>query len=276
MHIDERAKSKAQQRLFGIARAIQKGEKKASSAGGAAQRIAKDLSVKKTRDFARTKHKGLPTRVKEAKGMSPEELITANEKLAYWLAQRHANSNPSIDPDDIKQEALLALAKAANTYTPDKGGFAGYAAMVIKNTLGKLSWKAGTYSYKGKASPYRISRVELDAPMGGDEGEGGEEDLHSKIAAPGEDPAAHAERTSRYAWAKSEVSKLDPRSQKALNAWVNGKTYDEIGKMLRMTKMGAYKIVQNALGQLRGAMRQEAIEERQLSLFVNHLLEDHA
>jgi DNA-directed RNA polymerase sigma subunit (sigma70/sigma32) len=111
--------------------------------------------------------------------------------------------------------------------------------------------------------------------MGGDdEGEGGEEDLHSKIAAPGEDPAASAERTSRYAWARDEVSKLDPRARKALNAWTNGKTYDEIGKMLRMTKMGAYKIVQAALGQLRSTMRQEAIEERRLSLLINQLLED--
>lgn len=276
MTIDERAKSKAQQRLFGIARSVQKGERKSSSVSGAAARIAKDLSVKKTRDFSRTKHKGLPKRVKEAEEpQDAEALIMANEKLAYWLAARHASGNPSLDPDDIKQEALLALSKAANSFTPRKGSFAGYASQIIRNHLGNMSYKAGTYSYKGKASPYRISRVELDAPMGGDdEGEGGEEDLHSKIAAPGEDPAQRAARTSRYAWAKSEVSKLDPRSQKALNAWVNGKTYDEIGKMLHMTKMGAYKIVQGALGQLRGSMRQEALEERRLSVLVNELLED--
>jgi RNA polymerase sigma factor (sigma-70 family) len=303
--IDERAKSKAQQRLFGIARSIQKGERKASSVGGAAARIAKDLSVKKTRDFARTKHEELPKRVKEAEEadleaeeadleadlaadleaeeadlavtdndpQDPEALVTANEKLAYWLAARHASANPSLDPDDIRQEALLALTKAANTYTPGKGSFAGYASQIIRNHLGKMSYKAGTYSYKGKASPYRISRVELDAPIGDDEGEG-EEDYHSKIAAPGEDPAQYVARTSRYAWAKSEVSKLDPRSQKALNAWVNGKTYDEIGKMLHMTKMGAYKVVQGALSQLRKSMRQEALEERRLSILTNKLLED--
>jgi len=267
-------KSKAQQQLFEIARAVQKGTKKASEVSGAARRIAKDLSVKKTRDFALTKHKGLPKRVKEAEEpQDAEALAVTNEKLAYWLAQRHAISNPTLDPDDVKQEALLALSKAANSYTPQKGSFAGYASMVIRNHLGNMSWKAGTYSYKGKPSPYRISRVELDAPMGDDEGEGGEEDLHSKIAAPGEDPAASAERASRYAWARDEVSKLDPRARKALSAWTNGKTYDEIGKMLRMTKMGAYKIVQAALGQLRSTMRQEAIEERRLSLLVNQLLE---
>tara|TARA_Y100000593_G_scaffold42303_1_gene81054 strand:+ start:57 stop:308 length:252 start_codon:yes stop_codon:yes gene_type:complete len=55
------AKSKAQQRFFGIVRGIQKGKR---GGEGAAKKAAKDMSPKDVEDFARTKHKGLPNRVK--------------------------------------------------------------------------------------------------------------------------------------------------------------------------------------------------------------------
>jgi hypothetical protein len=50
------AKSKKQQRLFGIAHAMQKGEMPMS--GTAAGKIAKTVSAKDVKDFASTKHKG--------------------------------------------------------------------------------------------------------------------------------------------------------------------------------------------------------------------------
>lgn len=56
------AKSKSQQRLFGMARAMQKGEmKKTDTPAG---KVAKTVSKKDVKDFASTRHKGLPTRKK--------------------------------------------------------------------------------------------------------------------------------------------------------------------------------------------------------------------
>lgn len=52
--------SQRQQRLFGIARAVQKGEKPASEVGGAAKRIARDVSPSKVKEFAGTPRAGLP------------------------------------------------------------------------------------------------------------------------------------------------------------------------------------------------------------------------
>jgi hypothetical protein len=63
--IDEKAKSKEQQRLFGMAHAVQKGDLPASKVGGAVKKIAKDVSAKDVEDFASTKHKGLPEKVDE-------------------------------------------------------------------------------------------------------------------------------------------------------------------------------------------------------------------
>ena len=63
--IKEVAKSKEQQRLFGMAHAIQKGELSPSKVGGAAKKIAKTVDPEDVEDFASTKHKGLPEKVKK-------------------------------------------------------------------------------------------------------------------------------------------------------------------------------------------------------------------
>ena len=55
------AKSKAQQRFFGVVKSIQKGTGKGT---GKAKKAAKDMTKKDVDDFASTKHKGLPNKVK--------------------------------------------------------------------------------------------------------------------------------------------------------------------------------------------------------------------
>ena len=56
------AKSKAQQRFFGVVKGIQKGTGKGS---GKAKKAADNMSPEDVDDFASTKHKGLPNRVKQ-------------------------------------------------------------------------------------------------------------------------------------------------------------------------------------------------------------------
>ena len=63
--IDEIAKSKAQQRLFGMAHAVQKGTLPAGKVGGAVKKIAKSVSSSDVEDFASTKHKNLPEKINE-------------------------------------------------------------------------------------------------------------------------------------------------------------------------------------------------------------------
>jgi hypothetical protein len=64
-NMNEKAKSKEQQRLFGMAHAVQKGELPASKVGGAVKKIAKAVSPKDVEDFASTKHKNLPEKLNE-------------------------------------------------------------------------------------------------------------------------------------------------------------------------------------------------------------------
>ena len=59
-NIQEKAVSKQQQKFFGLVRAIQKGE---ASGSPEAEKAAKDMSKKDVKDYASTKHKGLPKKV---------------------------------------------------------------------------------------------------------------------------------------------------------------------------------------------------------------------
>lgn len=56
------SKSKSQQRLFGMVHACQK---KGKCASNQVKKIAKSISKKDAEEFAKTKHKGLPNKVKK-------------------------------------------------------------------------------------------------------------------------------------------------------------------------------------------------------------------
>jgi hypothetical protein len=59
------AVSKKQQKFMGIVHGLQKGTVKPSEVSKKAQNVAKDMKPKAATDFASTKHKGLPTKVKK-------------------------------------------------------------------------------------------------------------------------------------------------------------------------------------------------------------------
>ena len=59
------AVSKKQQKFMGIVHGLQKGTVKPSEVSKKAQKVAKDMKPKAATDFASTKHKGLPTKVKK-------------------------------------------------------------------------------------------------------------------------------------------------------------------------------------------------------------------
>ena len=66
------AKSKEQQRLFGMVHAYQKGELKNPSKE--IKDVAKSISYDDAKDFAETKHKGLPNKVKKSTKITESRL----------------------------------------------------------------------------------------------------------------------------------------------------------------------------------------------------------
>ena len=85
------AVSKAQQKFFGIVRAIQKGEMAPTTPETA--KAAADMKKSDVKDFASTKHKGLPD--KKVKGAKGYKGVTPVDKIRNRLAQkRAAKPNP--------------------------------------------------------------------------------------------------------------------------------------------------------------------------------------
>jgi hypothetical protein len=72
--VNEKAVSKAQQKFMGMVHATQKGEKAPSKE---VAKVAKDMDKKDAKDFASTKHKGLPKHVKESRETLVENTLQA-------------------------------------------------------------------------------------------------------------------------------------------------------------------------------------------------------
>ena len=100
------AKSKSQQRFFGMVRAAQKGELENPSSEVAD--VADDISVKDAKKFAKTKHKGLP------------EKKTVDEEASYKDFTKRARE-ASARVNKQKQDRKDADAKAAYKDRVTKG-----------------------------------------------------------------------------------------------------------------------------------------------------------
>ena len=83
------AKSKSQQKFMGMVHALQKGEIKPSDVSDKVKKAADSMSDKDAEDFASTKHKGLPKKVKESflKGMMLSENPAAGAAAAMAMMQ---------------------------------------------------------------------------------------------------------------------------------------------------------------------------------------------
>ena len=85
--IEEKAVSRAQQRFFGMVRATQKGEMENPSPE--VSKAASSISKSDVKDFAKTKHKGLPNKkdVKEQKKVSPDDRKMINKEILMQKKQ---------------------------------------------------------------------------------------------------------------------------------------------------------------------------------------------
>jgi hypothetical protein len=88
------ALSKKQQKFMGIVRSIQKGEQPASNFSKDAQDVAKDMKKKDVKDFASTKHKGLPMK-KEVLNKLKEMIKQELSEYTYGVGDVVKDVNPT-------------------------------------------------------------------------------------------------------------------------------------------------------------------------------------
>ena len=89
------AKSKQQQKFMGIVRAIQKGDAPASKFSKDARDAAKDMSKSDVKKFAKTKHKGLPRKVKQ------ELLNRLKKEYAFYHTGTFARKRKHDDDNNL-------------------------------------------------------------------------------------------------------------------------------------------------------------------------------
>ena len=101
--VKEKAMSKKQQQFFGIVRGMQKGD---TPKKGKAGEASKEMKQKDVKDFAKTKHKGLPEKVKPKKKETKEEdEVKKLEENIMSLVEKH------LYPEFSKRDLLKNLNK---------------------------------------------------------------------------------------------------------------------------------------------------------------------
>jgi len=119
------ASSKAQQRFFGVVKSMQKGDKPKE---GEAGKVAKSMKKKDVDDFASTKHKGKPEKVKREQKV--RELI--KKMVREELAKMNEDDTVEVQPDF----ELIAFDFVSNPST--------HGAFLSPTNEGKLNEGVGT------------------------------------------------------------------------------------------------------------------------------------
>jgi hypothetical protein len=115
--VAEKAVSKKQQKFMGMVHAAQKGEEPASKE---VADVAKDMKKSDAKDFASTKHKGLPEKVKKEESFDAEAFRNTFESL---VAEAKAKPDfADIDGDGDKKEPMKKAAKDKEEGSDSKGG----------------------------------------------------------------------------------------------------------------------------------------------------------
>ena len=104
IEINEKAKSKAQQRFFGIVNAYKKGELKDKDVSQNVIDAAKNMTKKDIKDFAKTKHKDLPNHINHSK----TDKINENKlnKIVYECINKIKENNNKLNNN--KQDTSIA------------------------------------------------------------------------------------------------------------------------------------------------------------------------
>jgi hypothetical protein len=114
-NILEKAESEQQQKLFGLALSVIRGETPRSKVSPEVLKIVNTMSEKEIRKFARTKHRGIPKKVAEA------ALDSASPDKSTSAVIKKPNSNRLLQTAAAEKKAELSRIQAMRTFT-QRGG----------------------------------------------------------------------------------------------------------------------------------------------------------
>jgi hypothetical protein len=90
LELQEKSESEQQQKLFGLALSVKRGDTPRSEVSDAVLKIVDSMSEKKIRDFAKTKHEGIPKKVEEELAPTTSRQFAAQRQLS--MAQKRVTA----------------------------------------------------------------------------------------------------------------------------------------------------------------------------------------
>ena len=169
--------SKAQQKFMGIVHGIQKGTIDPSSVSGAAKRAAKSMKKKSAKDYASTKHKGLPKKVKEEgfggdlKGEDKKKFERARKANGEQLGYKLSGTSDVKEDRDYKEEYKKygSSTKAKkyraelNQYNRKKGTYGNGDGKDASHKGGKIVGFESQSKNRGRAEKSRLKKESSSA-----------------------------------------------------------------------------------------------------------------
>jgi len=129
--LTEKSESEQQQKLFGLALSVKRGTTPRSEVSSAVLKIVDTLTEKQIRDFAKTKHEGIPKKVTKEEAIREELTI---RMLAKIIEQ--SDSMPEITPTNRKpQQNVSATAKVLTAIAANKASDAKTASALKQAAL---------------------------------------------------------------------------------------------------------------------------------------------
>jgi len=176
-------------------------------------------------------------------------LIDENLVWAHSIAGAYAESIRHVDVKDVKQEAGIALSRAADTYDPSRGiPFRAYAHRCITNRLDSL-YRAG--------QKQAYEQTTLDAPAFSDDVN--DETNKDQLPSPGVDAAREAHRNEVRRALAQGMAQLTPNQRKILEARSQGESYQELAVRLGTTKQAVHQSADRALAQMKASVEARGV-----------------
>jgi RNA polymerase sporulation-specific sigma factor len=173
-----------------------------------------------------------------------KRLIDENLVWAHSIAGAYAASIRHVDVKDIKQEASIALCRAADTYDPSRNvPFRAYAHRCITNRLDSL-YRAGQKQVHEETT--------LDTAFFLDDVN--DETIKDQIPALEVDAAREAHRNEVRRALAEGMSRLTPNQRDILEARSRGESYQEIGDRLGVRKQAVKNAADRALAQMKNSV----------------------
>jgi RNA polymerase sigma factor (sigma-70 family) len=176
-------------------------------------------------------------------------LIDENIAWAHAIAGAYGASIRHVELKDIKQEAGIALCRAADTYDPSrKVPFRAYAHTCITNRLDSL-YRAG--------EKQAHEQTTLDAPAIHDEAI--DETPKNQIPSPEVDAAREAHRNEVRRALAHGMAQLTPNQRKILEARSQGESYQNLAVRLGSSRQAVQQSADRALAQMKTSVEAKGI-----------------